>query len=150
MWRHGELHPYATCGMMSRKNAQVIQHRYKTTGIIGRFANTISTVGFHSGRCLGAHLQMCELKLSLGLVVRIFVHLSSNSEMNMFIYNYILHIIYQAVMYFTLLSKCLSVEMTVQWHQLFTLHLILTPRSLSFRTVLVVWGGGVNPPSERV
>ena len=56
-------------------------------------ATTVSTVGFHSGRCLGARLQMCELKLSLGLVVRIFGHISSNSEMNMFIYNYILHII---------------------------------------------------------
>ena len=95
--------------MMSRKNAQVIQHRYKTTGSLIEFqdaiATTISTVGFHSGRCLGAHLQMCELKLSLGLVVRIFVHLSSNSEMNMFICNYILHIIYQAATYFTILSK---------------------------------------------
>ena len=77
---------------------------------------------------------MCELKLSLGLVVRIFVHLSSNSEMNMFIYNYILHIIYQAAMYFTFkVPKC-GDDSTMAPGQYW-------------------WcggGGGMNPPSERV
>ena len=72
-------------------------------------AIAVSTVGFPSGRCLGARLQMCALKLSLGLVVRIFVHLSSNSEINMFIvsiYNYILHIIYQISTYLEMTVDC--------------------------------------------
>ena len=113
---------------------------------------------------------MCELKLSLQLVVCIFVHLSSNSEMNMFmfIYNYI-HLIsnfnipgYDSYLYYgtscspysglidTLYLYCLLLSKN-PW--LVSLHLILTPRSLSFRTVLVVCVGGggfVNPPTERV
>ena len=52
-------------------------------------ATAVPTVGFPSAICLGARLQIC----ALGLVVSIFVHLSSNYEINMFIvsiYNYIL------------------------------------------------------------
>ena len=175
MWRHGELHHYAACRwineiyvikwcpewMLKFSNTDI-----KPLGPLLNYMTVIATAGFSSGRCLGVCLQICALKLSLELVVRIFVHIPSNSEMNMIIVS----IAYKMI-YYTSYIKFQHTwrwQLFVHWHQLFTifwfdwhlmlvlhilsqyslsgLHLILTPRSISFS----IGGVGVNPPTERV